>query len=203
MLILEKTIKDRFKIEIYNDQPTFDFIQVNQVHGNNVIISDLKLNSELIDADGIISPPLDSLERLEGLPLAIKTADCLPIFFIGESSCAVVHAGWRGLAQSIISDQKIQEIRPHSIFIGPCIGPEDYEVGEDFAKNFPKSNSLKKIKGRICFDLIEEAAKQIFDCYNIAPDLSLAENTFRHPHLNSWRENKTEKRNYNILKIIS
>lgn len=197
MLVLEKSISPSIKIEIYNDRPSFPFKELTQVHGAEVLWATKTEPSH--QADGLIenNPSTASHE----LVMAIKTADCLPIFFIGQQQSAVIHAGWRGLAQGIISEQKIQALAPHTVLIGPCIHARDYEVGSDFAKNFPNSDSLKNIQGRICFDLIEEAAKQINDCYNISSDTSLAENTFEHPQLNSWRENKTEKRNYNILKI--
>jgi copper oxidase (laccase) domain-containing protein len=194
MKLFEKSL-DKFQIEIYNDLPDFDFFHLKQVHGNDVFsANELKLN-ELMDGDGIIID-LNSLH-----PVTIKTADCVPIYLIGTESAAVLHAGWQGLAKSIISNQKVQAIAPQTAFIGPCIHEDDYEVGADFTKNFPNSDAFVHREGRISFNLIEEAAKQIKDCYNIDPDCSLAENTFSHPELNSWRENKTDKRNYNILKI--
>ena len=106
-----------------------------------------------------------------------------------------------GTSKGIISNQKVQEIRPCLAFIGPYIHAEDYEVGADFTENFPKSDALTLSEGRITFNLLEEAAKQIHDCYNITPDKTLAENTYAHKQLNSWRKNKTKKRNYNILKF--
>lgn len=195
MIIFEKQVR-QFQIEIYNDQPKFDFYQLNQVHGDIVLETKDYSNVELPDGDGII------LNLGESLPIAIRTADCLPIFLIGESEAAVLHAGWKGLAKGIISNQKVQAIGPVQAFIGPCIHAEDYEVGADFTQNFPNSDAFSHTEDRITFNLLEEAAKQIQDCYNIAPDTSLAENTYTHPQLNSWRKNKTDKRNYNILKFI-
>ena len=71
-----------------------------------------------------------------GLGLAVQTADCVPVFLIGrldsgEQQIGVVHAGWRGLANQIVSKtiQKMSNV--HSAVIGPCIGVNRYEVGEE------------------------------------------------------------------------
>jgi len=70
------------------------------------------------------------------LGLAIQTADCVPVFLIGRTDSGLVqigavHAGWRGLANQIISKTVAQMSNVHSAVIGPCIGVNRYEVGEE------------------------------------------------------------------------
>jgi copper oxidase (laccase) domain-containing protein len=75
------------------------------------------------------------------LPLAVGTADCLPIVIEGRTSVAVVHAGWRGLAAGVVESALEAMIgagdAPLRAAIGPAIGPCCYEVGGDVTDRFP------------------------------------------------------------------
>jgi YfiH family protein len=70
---------------------------------------------------------------------AIKTADCVPVLLYDPKIkiCAAVHAGWRGTF-SLIAERAVEKMTalgasPSDIraAIGPAIGGECYEVGED------------------------------------------------------------------------
>ncbi len=70
------------------------------------------------------------------------TADCLPVLFCDAKGTivAAAHAGWRGLADGILEatvqamrDQGAQEILA---WMGPAIGPQSFEVGEDVLEAF-------------------------------------------------------------------
>jgi purine-nucleoside/S-methyl-5'-thioadenosine phosphorylase / adenosine deaminase len=71
-----------------------------------------------------------------GLPLAISTADCLPIVLYDPRAgrLAAVHAGWRGTVQSVtsaaVADLVVAGSAPDdlAVAIGPSIGPCCYEV---------------------------------------------------------------------------
>ena len=78
------------------------------------------------EADGLVTEEVD-------LPLAVRTADCVPVVIHAESAVAVVHAGWRGLAAGVLT-HALAELtedgdRPVRAAIGPSIGPCCYEVG--------------------------------------------------------------------------
>jgi len=82
------------------------------------------------------------------LGLVIKTADCLPILLVDESwgAIAAVHCGWKGTGKRIIQNvvSKLEEelgCRSSSLIaaMGPCIGPNCYEVGEDVLRFFNES----------------------------------------------------------------
>ncbi len=72
---------------------------------------------------------------------AILTADCLPVVVAHRSpDClAVVHAGWRGLAAGIL-ERTLDVLPVHAeglqAWIGPCIGPQSYEVDETVRRAF-------------------------------------------------------------------
>jgi YfiH family protein len=75
-----------------------------------------------------------------GLPMLAMSADCLPIAIArteGEPALAVLHAGWRGLAEGVVA-AGVEELGPgaKAAVVGPAIGPCCYEVGEEVASLF-------------------------------------------------------------------
>jgi hypothetical protein len=99
---------------------------MRQVHGGTVLrVSGPGLAGE---ADALLTDQHD-------LPLAVRTADCVPIVIHGDSAVAVVHAGWRGLAAGIVANAVAAFRRegdiPLRAAIGPSIGPCCYEVGTE------------------------------------------------------------------------
>lgn len=181
-----------YTFEVWDHKPKIDGLcDVNQVHGNMVINAD---NNQSCEADGMISE--------KGVPLVIKTADCLPIAFISESASALVHAGWRGLAKNILINKNILSLNPSKIFIGPHIRMMSYEVSAEFTKNFPKSNNFKEIEGRIFFDITEQAKQQLRENYPLAEIIDCNIDTFTDHRFKSFRNGDKELRNWNILRKI-
>jgi len=90
---------------------------------------------------GVREEPGDGLWTDEpGLPLLALGADCLPIAIAatnGRPALAVVHAGWRGLAEGVVAAavQALQG-RPTAAAVGPAIGPCCYEVGPEVSSLF-------------------------------------------------------------------
>jgi YfiH family protein len=99
---------------------------VDQVHGSTVVHATAA--GDLGRADGIIT-------QRRMLPIAVATADCVPVVIIGSRSRAIVHAGWRGVAAGVVPDavatMRDADDRASVAVIGPCIGPCCYEVGSD------------------------------------------------------------------------
>jgi len=116
---------------------------LEQVHSDKVI----RVDAPLLDG---CTPQADaSVSVSKGVVCAVMTADCLPVFFCDEagSEVAVAHAGWRGLHAGIISNtvkamrsaaEKIQ------VSLGPAIGAENFEVGEEVFQAFVEKNCLNK-----------------------------------------------------------
>jgi purine-nucleoside/S-methyl-5'-thioadenosine phosphorylase / adenosine deaminase len=59
--------------------------------------------------------------------LAVRTADCVPVVLLGESSIGVVHAGWRGLAGGVIQAAVATMGDVHTAHVGPHIRSGCYE----------------------------------------------------------------------------
>jgi YfiH family protein len=99
---------------------------ITQVHGSDVIVA--RSPGMLGEADAVVA-------LRGGPPVAIATADCVPVALAGASSIALVHAGWRGVASGVVA-HAVQTMRslgdpPDRAVIGPHIGPCCYEVGDD------------------------------------------------------------------------
>jgi YfiH family protein len=74
------------------------------------------------------------------LPMLAMSADCLPIAIArteGERALAVLHAGWRGLAEGVVAAgvAALGDGRKAAV-VGPAIGPCCYEVGPEVSGLF-------------------------------------------------------------------
>ncbi len=77
----------------------------------------------------------------EGEVCAVLTADCLPVLLCSRDGrrVAAVHAGWRGLAAGIL--ERTVDTFSHPVgellaWLGPAIGPDAFEVGEEVRAAF-------------------------------------------------------------------
>ncbi|MFW2441031.1 MAG: peptidoglycan editing factor PgeF [Arenicellales bacterium] len=65
----------------------------------------------------------------------VMTADCLPVLLTDRKGqrIAALHAGWRGLADGILEAGVEQFSRTDDVlaWLGPAIGPDKFEVGEE------------------------------------------------------------------------
>jgi polyphenol oxidase len=113
---------------------------LRQVHGAKVVEADEL--TERVDADA-------SFARGIGTVCAILIADCLPILLTNRSGTIVgaAHAGWRGLAAGVI-DNAVEamghyDARPDELlaYIGPGIGPDAFEVGDDVYAAFVRADA--------------------------------------------------------------
>lgn len=127
-------VGDEENIVLSHRQLLLDYLPANtsiqwldQIHGNNVEV--IKRQSGPLIADA-------SATRQNNIALAIMTADCLPIIIssLDGSDIAAIHGGWKPLSKNIIQ-HTIQKMKtPASelyVWLGPCIGPKKFEVGED------------------------------------------------------------------------
>ena len=105
---------------------------LHQTHGISVCRGGSPDSSESFDASWTDQP-----RRV----LAVLTADCLPVVFASTDGqeIAVAHAGWRGLAAGVLQNTIRQFKAPSAELIawmGPAIGPECFEVGQDVLDSF-------------------------------------------------------------------
>jgi len=100
---------------------------LNQIHGAEAV--DAKSASMKQDADAIYAKEMNQV-------CGVLTADCLPILLCNMSGTkvAAIHAGWRGLASGVIENSFSKLTAEHEewlAWLGPAIGPERFEVGND------------------------------------------------------------------------
>ncbi|WP_019141113.1 peptidoglycan editing factor PgeF [Noviherbaspirillum massiliense] len=110
---------------------------LSQVHGTTVL-----------DAAGVKdAPEADaSVSTQRGVVCVIQTADCLPVLLCDSTGTTVgaAHAGWRGLANGVLENTigMMRRAGAGQIFawLGPAIGPDQFEVGEDVLDCFRKQD---------------------------------------------------------------
>lgn len=104
---------------------------LEQVHGNECLLAE---EASTCRADAIIT-------KCHDRPLAIMTADCLPILLCNDKGTEIgaIHAGWRGLANGIV-ENTIHKMTSHAhevlAWIGPGICQACFEIGEDVRDAF-------------------------------------------------------------------
>jgi len=115
---------------------------LKQMHGAEVVcVGKTEVSpSPFPEADALIT-------REEGVPLAVRSADCLPIFLFDPETKAVglVHAGWRGSLQGIVKNTVQRMMRewktdPQDLkaAFGPALRDCCYRVGAEFKEYFPE-----------------------------------------------------------------
>ncbi len=79
-----------------------------------------------------------------GLACGALAADCAPVLIVDAEArvVAAVHAGWKGalggIVASAVAAMAVLGARPERMAaaVGPCIGPQSYEVGLEFFGRF-------------------------------------------------------------------
>lgn len=112
-----------------------------QVHGDNILVAHggVGASKSCPDADAYITDE-------KNLPIAIRTADCVPVFIFDPHRRAIglAHAGWKGTTKEIAAKtvQKMQKkysclSSDLKIVLGPSIRECCYQVGAEFRDCFP------------------------------------------------------------------
>ncbi len=117
-------------------------IWLRQVHGTHV----LRLRAGQADQQQEPAEPADAAWTDEpGIACTVQVADCMPVLFAARSGRAVAaaHAGWRGLSAGVLEAtlralQQGADVAPGDVvaWLGPCIGPRQFEVGGDVFQAF-------------------------------------------------------------------
>lgn len=106
---------------------------LTQVHG--VRVADAADVADAPEADACIA-------TRPGMVCAILTADCLPVLLCDQAGKVVgaAHAGWRGLAGGVLEETLVRMRQAGAgeiqAWLGPAIGPDRFEVGEDVLQEF-------------------------------------------------------------------
>lgn len=164
-----------------------DIVQAEQVHGSSVsLVKSSDIGRSLKRSDALITDE-------KGVPLMVRTADCLPIFIYdrGTPAIGLVHAGWRGTEKGIVKKalKKMAssfDSRPENciIYMGPAIERDCYEFDE----------------GKRHLDLAKENRDQIISLGVKKKNIHLPGHcTYCEKGLfHSFRRDRTDERNYSI-----
>ncbi|ENM5742633.1 peptidoglycan editing factor PgeF [Vibrio metoecus] len=100
-------------------------IWLNQTHSTVVLNVDAP-TEQVLDADGLIT-------STPKVVCSAMTADCLPVLMTNRTGTqvAAVHAGWRGLVNGIVEQTAARMSGDVMVWLGPAIGAQAFEVGED------------------------------------------------------------------------
>jgi YfiH family protein len=146
--------------------------RVRQVHGAGVAEGGLD-DIGPVDADAV-------LVRRPGVAAMVRTADCVPVLIAAPSLNIVsaVHAGWRGIIAGVL-EASVERLccagaRPEELLaaIGPSIGVDAYEVGDDVAAEFARRDLRHSIRPgpRKAHVDCHHAARAILMRCGLAPD---------------------------------
>jgi hypothetical protein len=138
-------------------------VWLEQVHGVRVIKADQAQGLETADA---------SFTDQSHTVCAVLTADCLPVLFCGDQGevIAAAHAGWRGLQAGVLKTTlQAMQCNHVSVWLGPAIGPNHFEVGDEVRTAFcdDHADNAKAFKAN-------GSGKWLADIYQLAR-LQLAE----------------------------
>ena len=163
-----------------------EFYQAEQIHSDNISVIDQN-KFFYKKADGLIT-----FNKLN-YPILIRTADCVPLFFFSKirNIYGLIHAGRRGtekrISSRLVKILKNKGLHPEEFrfLIGPSICPDCYEIDREKKLNYDLWNTNKQ-------QLIESGVneKDIF-LSNICTKTT--------NELFSYREDKTDKRIYNLI----
>ena len=123
------------------DAPPERLLTAYQVHSARAVRADQPFGAERPQADAVVVAQ-------PGLVCGALSADCAPVL-LADSQAGVVaaaHAGWRGalggICEATVAAMVEVGAAPWRITaaVGPCIGPQSYEVGLDFVEAFAKGD---------------------------------------------------------------
>jgi YfiH family protein len=142
---LASHVGDRVEHVLKNRARLAQFLPANpqwleQVHGVHVV--DLGMADQLLCADACITSRANVV-------CAVQTADCLPVLFCDAKSNVVgaAHAGWRGLVNGVLENTLATmlgsgaDLDAITVWMGPAIGPSQFEVGAEVRKQFLDADS--------------------------------------------------------------
>ena len=148
------------------------------VHGNHVrVVGPADLGHDDVHADGMVT-------RARGMALTLRFADCVPVVFHDRRRdvIGIAHAGWKGIVNGVLA-ATVHTMRSafdcHAADIiagvGPCIGPQKFEVGADVAA---------EIQGAVSEKVVAEGAESATNSDRAAPSAK--------PCIDLWKAAKSQ-----------
>jgi len=198
----DKINKSGIKILFSNDEANDHFTEkisfsMEQIHSTNLKIVK-KETTIYSNTDGIFS-------NNKNYCLKVRTADCLPIFFIHQNDkiFGAIHAGWKGLKKNIIADSGkllknyVEDLSEMIVFIGPSISQKNYEVKKEFIDYF--GNEFIEDVDKKLFCNLKDIAKSQLNKIGITKVIDSNQCTYENENYHSFRRNNTSKRMVGII----
>ena len=145
-------------------------VDANQAQADRVAVVDARnRGTRIADVDALVT-------NAPNVPLLLRYADCVPIFFFDpiHRAIGVAHAGWRGTIMQVAAKTAQMMFdafgaRPRDLIacIAPSIGPCCYRVGDDVIAQvrtaFDDADDLliAQPDGSVHFDLWQANAQQL------------------------------------------
>jgi YfiH family protein len=144
-----------------------ELCHVHQVHGATVVAA-------------CAGGPFDNSRKADAIVgsdrarvLSVRVADCVPVLLSSDDGCTVaaVHAGWRGVIAGVVAAALAKmgcDADDVVAAIGPCIGPDAFEVGpevlDEFTRAFGDAAPVRRRDGgKGTVDLREAVRLQLVD----------------------------------------
>ncbi len=176
---------------------------MRQVHGVTVIEARAGQHGVLGEADALIT-------NVPGLPLAVFTADCVPVYLLDpvRRAIALVHAGREGTFHRVVA-HAVTALRDaygcapadlHAV-IGPSAGPARYEVSPELAAQWQEAGL--PVQGR-CLDLWGANRQQLIETGLADSAIEISRIcTISDGRFHSHRANPDGQRNMGLLALNS
>jgi len=130
--------ENRARVAAALEFPAEQLVIAKQVHGIKVVTVTKPWGfAEGPEGDAMVT-------ATPGIALGILTADCAPVLFAAkkERIIGACHAGWRGAVGGVLEETVAAmvklgaDVKNIQAALGPCIGPQSYEVSDDFPVPF-------------------------------------------------------------------
>jgi len=159
---------------------------MNQTHSD--VVTFVK-SPRVYESDGIYT-------EKPKLGLVVQTADCMPILLNDKKRIGAIHSGWRGLKNNIVEKAiKKFNVNQLSISIGPHAQSCCYEIKEDVKKYF---NDYTEVRDDMFFLNMSQVLKDFSEEKGFQLEISSI-CTICNSSYNSYRENKTSKRQFGFI----
>ena len=114
-----------------------EIVTAYQVHSALAVATDGPWPDGPPQADGVVT-------ATPGVVCGALAADCAPILLVDPAArvAAAVHAGWKGALTGVVESAVARMVELGAdrgrlrAAVGPCIGPQSYEVGLEFLERF-------------------------------------------------------------------
>ncbi len=138
---------------------------LNQTHSTRVVVLGGD-SSKPINGDATFSSK-------QGVVCSVMTADCLPLLICDSAGTqvAAIHAGWKGLADGIVSESlKYFTAKPSEliVYLGPAISQPSFEVGEEVIQAFATAEASRPYREPIRESFLPLGERYLADLYRLA-----------------------------------